>query len=113
MLLAVGILDGAVDLAVNAHSCEGGKGGLPAWLKVTDCLKQPDHSLLNQVIGISAYEKHGPGFLTHKAFIFLHEIILNNGFSIPQTGDQFFITYIIELSHSSSGFYFILWRTTS
>lgn len=66
---------------------------------ITDRLKQPDHPFLDQIIRISADQKHDFRLFSDQMFVLVHKIIHNLILSVPQTRDQFFIRTLPLFRH--------------
>ena len=99
MLLPAGDLDGFIHLPLHAQSSKGGKGSILIRAVIPHRVKQTDHSLLDQVLLLPAYKKHGMGFFQHHAFVFIDQVIRQ----LPLPGslplDQLLVCIVFILFH--------------
>ena len=84
-------LHGIVHLPRDTQVCKGIKAGISPRVIVPDCLEQPDHALLYQIVIIRPEDIHGFCFFPNQILVLIHNIIRNVRISISQPVDQLLI----------------------
>jgi len=99
MFFPVGRLHRAVELSVDAQLRKMEKGCLPVRPVIPDRLKQSDHPLLNQIIRISANQKHCICLTKHQRLVLFKDIIHDPLVAPAQFLDEFFIRQLLIFVH--------------